>query len=66
MTDPNVPAAVRLRAAECVFNCGIKGIEVEDIEARLANLEEATEANRGAEDSHGDVQRVDNGDRRRS
>jgi hypothetical protein len=47
MTDPNVPAAVRLRAAECVFSCGIKGIEVEDIEARLANLEEATEANKG-------------------
>ena len=28
MTDVNVPAAVRLRAAECVFDCGIKGIEV--------------------------------------
>jgi hypothetical protein len=47
MTDPNVPAAVRLRSSECVFSCGIKGIEVEDIEVRLANLEEATEANKG-------------------
>src|SRR6266567_129441 len=27
MTDPNVPAAVRLRAAECVFDHAIKGIE---------------------------------------
>src|SRR6202042_639101 len=25
MTDVNVPAAVRLRAAEAVFSCGIKG-----------------------------------------
>jgi hypothetical protein len=39
MTDPNVPAAVRLRAAECVFNHAIKGIELEDIETRLAALE---------------------------
>ena len=39
MTDPNVPAAVRLRAAECVFNHAIKGVEMEDIEARLAELE---------------------------
>src|ERR1035438_9421111 len=27
MTDPNVPAAVRLRAAECVFDLAVKGIE---------------------------------------
>jgi hypothetical protein len=47
MTDPNVPAAVRLRAAEAVFSCGVKGIEVEDIEVRLAELEQAAEANKG-------------------
>ena len=41
MTDPNVPAAVKLRAAECVFAHAIKGIELEDIEARLAELERA-------------------------
>ena len=41
MTDPNVPAAVRLRAAECVFDRAIKGIELEDIDARLAALEQA-------------------------
>ena len=41
MTDPNVPAAVRLRAAESVIAHAIKGVELEDIEARLAALEEA-------------------------
>jgi hypothetical protein len=30
-----------------VFSCGIKGIEVEDIEVRLAELEHAAEANKG-------------------
>jgi hypothetical protein len=46
MTDANVPAAVRLRAAECVFVHAIKGIEVEDIDARVAELERAAnEAN---------------------
>jgi transposase-like protein len=41
MTDPRVPAAVRLRAADSVFEHAIKGIEREDIEARLAALEQA-------------------------
>ena len=41
MTDPNVPAAVRLRAAEFVFDRALKGIETEDIEARLTELEQA-------------------------
>ena len=41
MTDPNVPSAVRLRAAAYVFDYAIKGIEVDDIEARLAALEQA-------------------------
>jgi transposase-like protein len=44
MTDPNVPAAVKLRAAECVFDRAIKGVELEDIEARVAELERAAEA----------------------
>jgi len=39
MADPSVPPAVRLRAAENVFAHAIKGIELEDIEARLAELE---------------------------
>jgi hypothetical protein len=41
MTDPNAPAAVRLRAAEYVFEIAMKGIELEDIDARLAALEAA-------------------------
>ena len=44
MTDPNVPAAVRLRAAECVFDMAMKGIETEDIETRVSELERAAEA----------------------
>ena len=43
MPDPRVPAAVRLRAAECVFNHAIKGVELEDIEARLAQLERSAD-----------------------
>ena len=47
MTDPNVPAAVRLRAAECVFDRAMKGIEIEDIEARVAALEVAAQRTDG-------------------
>src|ERR1022692_1311381 len=47
MTDPNVPAAVRLRAAECVFDRAIKGIELEDIETRVSELERAAETSGG-------------------
>jgi hypothetical protein len=45
MTDPNVPAAVKLRAAECVFDRAFKGVELEDIEVRVAALEGAAKAN---------------------
>ena len=41
MTDPNVPAAVRLRAAECVLDRATKSLELEDIEDRIAELERA-------------------------
>ena len=47
MVDPNVPAAVRLRAADCIFDHAAKAIEVEDIEARLTELERTAEASRG-------------------
>src|SRR6266853_6820701 len=43
MADPNVPAAVRLRAAECVFDRAFKGVELEDIEERVSELERAAE-----------------------
>ena len=46
MTDPNVPAAVKLRAAECVFDRAMKGIELEDIEVRVAELERAAETSK--------------------
>ncbi len=46
MTDPTVPAAVRLRAAVNVFDIAVKGVELEDIEVRLSELERATEASR--------------------
>jgi hypothetical protein len=42
MLDQNAPASTRVRAAECVINHTTKAIEVEDIEVRLAALEEAT------------------------
>ena len=42
MTDPSVPAAVRLRAADCVFAHALKGIELQDIELRLSELEHAS------------------------
>ncbi|MGA2714161.1 MAG: hypothetical protein ABSG41_13725 [Bryobacteraceae bacterium] len=43
MVDANVPAAVRLRAAECVFDRAVKGVEIEDVEVRVATLEQAAE-----------------------
>jgi hypothetical protein len=46
MIDPSTPASVRVRAAECVLNHAVKAIEIEDIEARVAELERAAEASR--------------------
>jgi hypothetical protein len=43
MIDPNTPASVRVRAAECVMNQATKAIEIEDIEARVAALEQETQ-----------------------
>ncbi len=44
MVDANAPAASRVRAADCVLDHAAKGIEIEDIEARLTELERATGA----------------------
>ena len=41
MIDPSTPASVRVRAADSVFNHSAKAIEIEDIEARVAALEQA-------------------------
>ena len=43
MIDPNTPASVRIRAAECVMNHALKAIETEDIEARVTELERTAE-----------------------
>jgi hypothetical protein len=41
IVDPNTPASVRVRAADCVLAWGNHGLENEDLEARLAALERA-------------------------
>ena len=41
MVDPNVPASTKARAAEIVLSQAAKNIELEDIEARVAELERA-------------------------
>jgi hypothetical protein len=41
MIDPSTPASVRVRAADSVFSHAAKAIEIEDIEARVAALEQA-------------------------
>ena len=46
MIDTNTPASVKVRAAEAIFNHAAKAIEIEDIEARVAELERAAEASK--------------------
>jgi transposase-like protein len=46
MIEPNTPASVRVRAAECVMNHAMKAIELEDIEARVAELERAADVSK--------------------
>jgi transposase-like protein len=41
MVDPKVPDSVRLRASEFVVNHSAKALEIEDVEARVAELERA-------------------------
>jgi transposase-like protein len=44
MVDQNVPASTRLRAADIVLERTAKAIEIEDIEARVSELERAAAA----------------------
>jgi hypothetical protein len=44
MVEPTAPPSTRVRAAECIINHGAKAIEIEDIEARVSELEHAAEA----------------------
>ena len=46
MVDPSTPSSVRIRAAECIMNHSSKAIEIEDVEARVAELERAAEASK--------------------
>jgi transposase-like protein len=41
MVDAATPAAIRVRAADSVLNHTLKGLELEDIEARVSALERA-------------------------
>jgi transposase-like protein len=47
MIDPAMPASSRVRAADSVLDHAAKAIELEDIEARIAELEKSAELNRG-------------------
>jgi hypothetical protein len=46
MADPGTPAATRLRAADYVFTHAKSAIELEEIEARIAGLEQAADLNK--------------------
>jgi transposase-like protein len=48
MIDPATPASVRVRAAEAIFSHAAKAIEIEDIEARVAELERAVESSKSS------------------
>ena len=41
LIDPATPASVKVRAAEAIFHHSVKAIEIEDIEARVSELERA-------------------------
>jgi hypothetical protein len=43
MVDPSTPASARVRAADCVLARGNQGLENEDLNVRLAVLEQAAE-----------------------
>ena len=46
MVDPSTPASTKVRAADSVMSHAAKAIEIEDIEARVSELERAAEAQR--------------------
>jgi len=47
MIDSSTPTVVRVRAAECVMHHSSRAIEIEDIEARLTELERAAQSGPG-------------------
>jgi hypothetical protein len=48
MVDPSVPPSTRLRAADCVFTHAKNALEIEEIEARVAALEQAAESSKSS------------------
>ena len=46
MVDSNTPASTKVRAADSVLSHTAKAIELDDIEARLSELERASEASK--------------------
>jgi hypothetical protein len=46
MLDQSTPASVKVRAAECVMTHSAKAIEIEDIEARVTELERAADTSK--------------------
>ena len=46
MVDPNIPPSVRARAADSVLNHSKHAIEIEDIDVRVAALEQAAESSK--------------------
>ena len=46
MTDPSTPASTRARTADSIINHAGKAIELEDVEARVAELERAAEVSK--------------------
>ena len=50
MADPATPPSIRARTAQCILECANKSLELEDIEARIARLEENEQWERGDSD----------------
>jgi hypothetical protein len=47
MVDPATPPATKVRAADSVLDHSAKAIEIEDIDARLTELERTAETTKG-------------------
>ncbi len=52
MVDPTTPPATKVRAADSILNHTIKAIELEDIEARVTELEQAVEGAKSGAGKH--------------
>jgi len=46
LIDPATPASVKVRAAEAIFNHAAEAIEIEDIDARVQELERSADENK--------------------